>query len=121
MPTIWAARPRKRAPVPWVPVEVAPAMVCRSMSPMFSSARPCGSSSAGSWYRFVPAPSVDAVPRGVDVQQPVDRADVDAARPTVAAMSVKLWPAPTAFTVSPRSRAAATTATTSSTLVGRAR
>ena len=39
----------------------------------------------------------------------------------VAAMSVKLWPAPTAFTVSPRSRAAATTATTSSTLVGRAR
>ena len=28
---------------------VAPAMVCRSMSPMFSSARPNGSSSAGSW------------------------------------------------------------------------
>jgi hypothetical protein len=31
---------RKRAPVPCVPVEIAPEIVCRSMSPRFSSANP---------------------------------------------------------------------------------
>ena len=33
-------RLRKRAPVPWVAVEIAPATVCLSMSPRFSSASP---------------------------------------------------------------------------------
>ena len=39
----WVARPPKSAPDPWVPVEIAPATLCRSMSPRFSSARPCSS------------------------------------------------------------------------------
>ena len=38
--TICVARPPKPSPVPCVPVEVAPAIVCRSMSPMFGIARP---------------------------------------------------------------------------------
>ena len=34
------AKPVKAAPVPWVPVWIAPAMDCRSMSPITDSASP---------------------------------------------------------------------------------
>ena len=66
----WPAMPVKSLPVPWVPVEMAPAMVWVSMSPMFSRARPYGPSSAGQ----LPQPGARAQPdhsgREVDRAQP---------------------------------------------------
>ena len=38
--SIWVAMPPSLAPVPWVPVEIAPAIVCASMSPRLAMARP---------------------------------------------------------------------------------
>ena len=43
-PATWALREATRPPVPWVPVEIAPAMVCSSMSPRLCSERPSFSS-----------------------------------------------------------------------------
>jgi hypothetical protein len=43
------------APVPWVPVEIAPPIVCRSMSPRFGMARPCSASIALSTRSGIPA------------------------------------------------------------------
>ena len=45
---VLGGRAPKDSPVPWVSVEVVSAMVCISMSPMFSRARPSGASSPGS-------------------------------------------------------------------------
>ena len=47
-PTTWVASPPNRRPVPWVPVEIAPAMVCSSMSPRLVSARARGRAARGS-------------------------------------------------------------------------
>ena len=41
--------------MPCVPVAVAPAIDCLSMSPRFSKARPCASSAALSWPIVIPA------------------------------------------------------------------
>ncbi len=53
---------RSRAPVPWVAVEIAPAMLCASMSPRFSMARPC---SARRWLsaRIVMPPCTRTSPQ----------------------------------------------------------
>ena len=64
------------APVPWVPVEVAPAIVCRSMSPRFSMASAVRPSRAGSWYSLVPAASVRGPARRVHGEQPVESGEV---------------------------------------------
>jgi hypothetical protein len=53
-----SARPEKPRPVPCVPVEIAPAIVCASMSPWFARARLYGPSSFGSSCSFVPARKV---------------------------------------------------------------
>src|SRR2546421_201380 len=45
----------RRAPVPCVAVEIAPAIVCTSMSPRFSSASPCPSSARLSSWIVMPA------------------------------------------------------------------
>src|SRR5829696_4629214 len=57
-PRTWVARPPNRAPVPWVPVEKAPATVCRSMSPRFVSDQPRRTSSAFSRCSGTPGPTV---------------------------------------------------------------
>ena len=43
-PATWVAMPPRPAPVPCVPVEIAPEIVCASMSPRFGMARPSESS-----------------------------------------------------------------------------
>jgi hypothetical protein len=53
-PSTRAEMLRRRAPVPWVPVEIAPEIVCRSMSPRFSIARPSPASSSFSSASTVP-------------------------------------------------------------------
>ena len=51
-------RAPSRAPVPWVPVENAPEIVCASMSPRFGSASPSESSVAFSLRIVMPACTV---------------------------------------------------------------
>ncbi len=53
-PATWVAMPPRPAPVPWVPVEIAPETVCASMSPRFAIARPRVSSVAFSSLIVVP-------------------------------------------------------------------
>ena len=69
---------RSLAPVPWVPVEIAPAIVWRSMSPRFSIASPSPCSSSLSSARTVPAADLDqaATPGSASIT-PLERADVD--------------------------------------------
>ena len=57
-PTTCAASPAAVPPVPWVPVEIAPASVCSAMSPMLCRLRPSASSSALSTFSGVPARAV---------------------------------------------------------------
>ena len=54
-PTTCVAMEPKRTPVPWVPVLMAPAMLCTSMSPRFSCASPRLSNSSPSSLSRVPA------------------------------------------------------------------
>ena len=116
-PRMRVARPPNRRPVPCVPVEVAPASVCRSMSPRFSMASPCGRSRPGSWCRLVPAPKVTRLPSTASTPS---TPDTSSSTPEVAAIAVKLWPAPTVLIVRLRSRANCTACTTSSMDVARA-
>ena len=111
---IWADSPAVTPPVPWVPVEVAPASVCSAMSPMLCSDRPSRSSSALRTLSWVPAQAVTVIASRSTASSP--------ARPwgrsiasSGAEMAVKLWPLPTIFTVPPTRRAPVTAATTSST------
>ena len=68
---------RKRDPVPWVAVETAPAIVCLSMSPRFSRARPVPPD------RLVQHPQADAglhldpARLRVDVEHPAEAAEIE--------------------------------------------
>ena len=54
-PLTAAAMPWRRVPVPWVPVAMAPLIVCRSMSPRFGRASPSACSAGLSTCSGVPA------------------------------------------------------------------
>ena len=102
----------KPPPVPWVAVEMAPAIVCASTSPWFSSARPRSASAGPSSRIVMPASTVTSLPSTRSTRFMRDRSSIS---PSVQAMSVNEWPAPTTFT----RRAPATSRASSSSLEGR--
>ncbi len=116
-PAIWADRPAATPPVPWVPVDVAPASVCSAMSPMLCSERPSRSSSALSTLSWVPAHAVTVIASRSTATRPAIPCGRSIAS-SGAEIAVKLWPLPTIFTVPPTRRAPVTASTTSSTEVG---
>ena len=115
--TTWVERLPNFAPVPWVPVEIAPATVWRSMSPRFSIARPRRSSSSLTSARIAPAPTLTSPEEGSASMTP-PRAPMSIIVPSVIAASVKEWPEPATLTFLPASAAAATAAASSSRLRG---
>ena len=110
-PVTWVASPPYASPVPWVPVEIAPATVCTSTSPRFSSASPCAASSPDSACSRVPARTVTLSP--VIATTPVSRSG-RSSRPSVSAAPVNECPAPAIRTRSPSLAASLTAAATSS-------
>ena len=112
-PTTWVERLPSLSPVPWVPVEIAPATVWRSMSPRFSIARPRRWSSWLSSARMVPAPTRTSPLAGSASITPL-RAPMSIIVPSVSAASVNEWPEPATLTFLPASAAEATAAASSS-------
>ena len=111
-PATWVAMPPNRAPVPCVPVEIAPEIVCASMSPRLVIASPSRSSSALSVRSVVPARTVtspESRSAAVIPVQPPRSSATSWAAPT----AVNEWPLPRARTDFP-SRAARDTAPASS-------
>ena len=103
----WAEMFRRPAPVPWVAVEIAPAIVWRSMSPRFSIASP---SRASAWLRSartVPAPTLTRPEAGSASITPAS-ASIRSIVPSVIAASVKECPEPATLTLRPAAAAAAT-------------
>ena len=98
---------RSRSPVPCVAVEIAPAIVCTSMSPRFSSARPCVVE------RLAQVADHDRRPRPSPAAARESTSSTRFSRssrtitPSVQAMSVKEWPEAAARTVCARARRAA--------------
>ena len=117
-PTTNVARQPSEAPVPCVPVEIAPEIVCTSMSPRFGIASPMSASASLSSRSRVPAPTVTSRFDRSAVRMPV-KADMSRRMPDVTAAPVNECPAPTGLTVSPSSAAALIVAANSSTVVGR--
>lgn len=109
-PATWVASPPKPAPVPWVPVAMAPATVWASMSPRFSMARPCWASSADSSRSRVPARTVTSRP--AIESRPVSRSG-RSSTPSVSAAPVNECPDPAIRTRSPSRTAARTASATS--------
>ena len=95
-------------PVPCVPVEMAPAAVCSSMSPILCRARPRPFSRSLSSDRGVPASTVTVIASRSRELIPTNRSG-RIISPSLTAMSVNEWPLPTIFTGNP-SRLAAITA-----------
>ena len=73
----WEEMLRSFAPVPWVPVEIAPAIVWRSMSPRFSIASPSAVQRLVQLGEDRPAPHPDQAGAGVGVDHAAERRDVD--------------------------------------------
>ena len=124
-PTTVAGRPGAAHPVPWVPVDTAPARDCSAKSPRFGCARPSSHSSGPSRCSRVPAQTVTSAPstrpsapRVGTIDSTPARSSRDTSTPSVAAAGVKEWPAPTHLTLVPRSAARVTTSLTSATVVG---
>ena len=111
-PTTWALSEATRPPVPWVPVEMAPAMVCSAMSPMLCSDRPSFSRAVFSSCSGVPASTVMVIASRSTPTTP-RRLSGRSSRPSVRAMSVKEWPVPGILTTSSWWRADSTASTTS--------
>ena len=86
--------------MPWVPVEIAPEIVCASMSPRFAMARPSESSAAFSSRIVVPDRTVTSPEDRSAPTMPV-QPDRSSAAPEVAAAGVNECPLPSARTVSP--------------------
>lgn len=113
-----ADRLRSRAPVPCVPVAVAPAIDCAPMSPRFSNARP--------WSHIAPASSPSVIPASTRTW-PLARSTSTMRRmfssvrsvPSVRTASVKECPAPATRTWRPASAARSIAATTPAVLLGR--
>ena len=97
-------------PVPWVPVEMAPASVCSAMSPMLCRLSPSASSWRLSSLSWVPASAVTVIASRSTARIPprrVGRSMVCSG----AEIAVKLWPVPTILSVVPSDRARSTAAT----------
>ena len=114
MASTCADRLRKRAPVPWVAVAMAPASACLSMSPWFSSARPRSASSRAQSAILMPAWTLTR-PVPVSASRTRFIRDRSTITPSVQAMSVNECPVPTPFT----RWALATRSASSSSLPGR--
>ena len=97
---------RSRAPVPCVPVEIAPAIVWRSMSPRFSIASPSRASSSLRSARTVPAPTSTRPEPGSASSTPRS-ASTATIVPSVIAVSVNEWPEPATLTRRPAAAAPA--------------
>ena len=103
--------------MPCVPVEIAPATVCRSMSPMLCSASPRPCSRRFSSCSGVPASTVTVIASRSTARMPTRRSG-RSIMPSATAIPVNEWPEPTIFTVRPSARAATTASTTSAGLAG---
>ena len=115
--TCWEREPKAR-PVPWVPVETAPATVCQSLSGRLVTASPWASSS---WFRsriVVPARTVTRWFSRSTAGSP-DSPERSTMTSGARGSAEKLHPEPTARTPSPRRTAAATPSASSGTEVGR--
>ena len=86
-PATWALSEATRPPVPWVPVEMAPAIVCASMSPMLCRDRPSFSRAVFSSCSGVPASTVTVIASRSTPTTP-RRLSGCSSRPSVRAMSV---------------------------------
>lgn len=104
-------------PVPWVPVEVAPATVCSMMSPMLVSESPSRASAVLSRFSGVPASTVTVIAARSMSRMPVSRSG-RISSPSVAAVAVNEWPVPTGFTFRPSSDALRSASASSSTEAG---
>jgi len=111
------AMPPSRAPVPCVPVEIAPAIVCASMSPRLGIARPSTSSAALSRRIVVPDRTVTS-PESASAEMTPAHPDRSSAAPEVAAVGVKECPLPSARTVRPAAAASLIASAISSVLRG---
>ncbi|MGY3679172.1 hypothetical protein ACVWXU_002795 [Streptomyces sp. TE33382] len=116
-PRICADMDAESRPVPWVPVEVAPATVCSMMSPMFVSDRPSRARAALSRLSGVPASTVTVIAVRSTSRIPVSSSG-RISTPSVAAAAVNECPVPTGFTRRPSSRALRRASASSSTEAG---
>ena len=103
---------RRPAPVPWVAVEIAPAIVWRSMSPRFSIASPSPASARLRSASTVPAPTLTRPEAGSASITPA-RASIRIIEPSVIAASVNECPEPGMLTFRPADAAAATASASS--------
>ena len=100
-PLTAAAMPWRRVPVPWVPVAIAPLIVCRSMSPRFGRASPSACSAGLSTCSGVPASTRTRRRSRSIPSTPLSRSTCSSS-PSVATSGVNEWPDPATRT---RSRA----------------
>ncbi len=114
----WEEMLRSFAPVPWVPVEIAPATVWRSMSPRFSIASPSRCSSSLRSASTVPAPTLTRPEERSASITPLS-APTSTIVPSVIAVSVNEWPLPATLTLRPAAAAAPTASASSSRRRGR--
>ncbi len=114
----WVAMPPSRAPVPCVPVEIAPEIVWASISPRFGIARPSASSAALSARIVVPERTVTS-PVRTSAEITSVQPDRSSAAPVVAAAAVKECPLPSARTVSPAEAASLIASAMASAVRGR--
>src|ERR1022692_4445608 len=99
-------------PVPWVPVWIAPAAVCTSISPILASDRPCLSSAALSLASGQPASTVTrsaASSIGLIPVSPSGRSST----PSVGTVGVNEWPLPVIRIAMPSAAARRTSSATS--------
>ena len=113
IPSTWDEMLRRRAPVPWVPVEIAPEIVWLSMSPRFSIARPSRASSSFSSRSTVPPPTRTR-PESRSASRTPLSPPASIIVPAVSAVSVKEWPEPATRTLSPLPAAATIVSASSS-------
>ena len=114
----WAEMLRSPAPVPCVPVEIAPATVWTSMSPRFSSARPMPQRCSFRACNEIPA-STRTRPVSRSASSTRSRRSIATITPSVSAASVNECPVPGTRTVCPASRARPITSISSSRVPGR--
>ncbi len=98
--SICAERLRHFAPVPWVAVEIAPASVCLSMSPRFSSARPWRSSLRLRSPSRIPASTLTRLP-GRSTSRIRFIPSIRSIAPSVTAAGVNECPEPATLTARP--------------------
>ncbi len=115
-----AERLGSRAPVPWVAVEIAPAIVWASMSPRFGRASPRSRRRPPSSRIVMPA-WTRTRPEGRSTSRRPSIPSRETISPSTRAMSLKECPVPTARTRRPRADAWPTASESSCTDRGRAR